>query len=111
MRITFNFDRHKPFADVPARDAHAGLVRSYCTALAAAFRVAYPDVEFTVRAIDEPCGDVEIAPDPPLTDEERLVLALELKRIAHRLADEMFAGHFRDLEVTTLREGDDGSAA
>jgi len=52
----------------------------------------------TVELVDVPPGNVEFDPHTAFSEDARLSIALEMKRIAHRLEDEMLAAYFRDLD-------------
>ncbi len=95
MKIIFTFDRNKPFANLPDPADAAALVARYERQLADHIGQHRPGDEVEVRAIDDPPGDVEFEPEDALSPDERLAVALEVKRIAHRLADEITAEHLR----------------
>lgn len=88
MELTVSFPREKPFgADVPFE-----ALERYRDALADELRSQYPDWRVEVDVLDTGLGDVELEPDAALTSDERLRIALDVKRVAHRLADTMLAG-------------------
>ena len=93
MRVIFSFDREKPFADVE-RHASDELVDRYADALAGALRDHYPEHDIEVHPIDEANGDVVFVPEDALTSAERLELALDVRRVARRLADLMLPEGF-----------------
>ena len=95
MRVTFCFDRAKPFAH-GGENAPDAVVGRYERRLAAALRARFPKHEIVVRHVIDEKGDVVFEPAEALADSDRLGLALEMRRIAHRLADAMFAERFAD---------------
>jgi hypothetical protein len=89
MRIRFTFDRNKPFGrlyDVATPDA---VVERCAAALDAALGAHYPDDVIEVVAVEDEPGDVEFFPDDALSAAERLDVAVEIKRVAGRLAERM----------------------
>jgi hypothetical protein len=95
MKVTFCFDRAKPFGH-GGGNAPDAVIRRYERRLASALSAHYPEHEIVVRHVVDENGDVVFEPANALTDAERLELALEMRRIAHRLADEMFGERFED---------------
>ena len=86
MRITYSFDRRRPFAIL--RGAGDSTVGEYCQLLAVRLGQTFPDHQFEVIALDSPTGDVHFE-DPTAID--AATVALEIRRVAMRTADELFA--------------------
>jgi hypothetical protein len=105
MHITFSFDRHKPFARIAEESHRAELVDRYALALAASFRALHPEAEVRIEVLDAPAGDVAFTPEDSVSAEERLALAVELKRTASRLADHILAASLVDRSRTRREEG------
>lgn len=91
MKITFRFDRNKPFAEAFDDAAPAELVERYRVGLASAFAELLPVHEIVVEAVDAQSGDVEFDPPLGMPDKNRLEVALDMRRVAHRIADAMLA--------------------
>ena len=86
-RLVFSFPRDKPFGlDVPF-----GLVERYRDEVARELRSEYAGWDVEVVILDTGLGDVELEPATVLEEDARLRLALDVKRLAHRVADAMFA--------------------
>lgn len=94
MEIRFLFERNKPLAELFGTETPERAVAHYAETLEGEFRERYPYADVTVISREGVPGDVEFEPADALTSEERLATAVEMKRIAHRLADEMVAAGF-----------------
>ena len=92
MRITYSFDRRRPFASLCGADDST--IGEYCLLLRTRLKEAFPDHEFSVVDLDSPTGDVHFE-DPTAIDAASL--ALEIRRVATRTADELFASWGRKL--------------
>ena len=86
MRITYSFDRRRPFAVL--RGADDSTIGEYCQLLGTRLGEAFPNHQFEVVALDSPTGDVHFE-DP--TSLDAASVALEIRRVARRTADELFA--------------------
>ena len=95
VKITMYYDRRKPFADLASAEGADALLAAYERELESALRERFSDDEVVVRGVERAPGDVEFEPEDALSPERKLELALEVKRIAHRLADETLAAFQR----------------
>jgi len=92
MRLLYSFRRDHPFG----ADATTELVKRYCLAVADALRDRYPGWDVAVEELDSGITDVVFDPKDAITPDERLRIAVDVKHVAHRIAERMFAESVSD---------------
>ena len=90
MKVTYCFDRGKPFPEGTSGE----YLEQYRVALTEELAERFPQFEIAVELLDEVPGDVEFEPEDALSADDRLRIAVDMKRIANRLAERMLADSF-----------------